>query len=125
MPYRPLTLLPIAPLPQPPALPARWQCDLADDGLAWTPGVFDLFGLERGRRLDRREVIALYTPESRERLERLRTHAIRTGGSFTIEAEIVRPDGTPRRFLLTADTLMRGGRVTHLYGTKTDITDAA
>jgi PAS domain S-box-containing protein len=117
------------PLPQPSwiveapvPLAARWSCDLAGDVLCWTPGVFDLFGIAPGTRLDRREVVEFYTPESRALMERLRAQAIAERGSFTMEAELRRADGTTRRMLLSADTLVRGGRVTHLHGIKQDIT---
>src|SRR3546814_3977452 len=61
-------------------------------------------------------------PESRALLDRLRSEAIATCGSFTFEAEIRRPNGTPRWMRVTADIVERNGRATHLYGTKLDIT---
>ncbi len=105
-----------------PSIPWRWECDLSDDSLRWTPGVFDLFGIPGGKRLERRAVTAMYTPESRNELERLRRAAIAECGSFTFEAEIVRPDGDTRWMRVTADTHVRNGRATHLYGLKQDIT---
>jgi PAS domain-containing protein len=104
------------------ALPAAWECDLADDSLRWSPGVFDLFGLPRGASVRRSDVVRQYTPESRAELDRLRSHAIATCGSFTFEAEIIRPDGTPCWIRIMADVVMQGGRATHLYGSKQDIT---
>ncbi|URW74417.1 PAS domain-containing protein [Sphingomonas donggukensis] len=104
------------------SLPAAWQCDLADDSLTWAPGVFALFGVPREHRLDRREIVAMYAPESRTMLDYLRSHAIATCGSFTFEARIVRADGAERWMRLTADTAHAGGRATHLYGLKQDIT---
>jgi PAS domain-containing protein len=105
-----------------PALPAAWERDLADESLRWAPGVFDLFGLERSASLRRDDVVRQYTPESRARLDRLRSHAIATCGSFTFEAEIRRPDGTPRWMRIVADVVARDGHATHLYGSKQDIT---
>jgi PAS domain-containing protein len=105
-----------------PALPAAWECDLADDSLRWAPGVFDLFGLERGGVLRREDVVLQYMPESRALLDRLRSHAIATCGSFTFEAEIRRPDGDLRWIRIAADVVARDGRATHLYGTKQDVT---
>lgn len=106
----------------PPALAAAWECDLADDSLRWAPGVFDLFGLERGAALRREEVVLLYAPESRAMLDHLRGHAIATCGSFTFEAEIRRPCGDLRWIRIAADVVARDGRATHLYGTKQDVT---
>ena len=105
-----------------PTLPARWRCDLQDDRLTWAPDVFDLFGIDRTTKLDRREIVEMYDDESRDMLERLRSRAIATAGSFTLEAWIVRPSGERRWMQVAADTLAVGGRVTHLSGTKRDIT---
>jgi PAS domain S-box-containing protein len=106
-----------------PSLPSAWQCDLADDSLTWGAGVFDLFGIARDTRLERQATVAMYSDHSRAMLEKLRSHAIATGGSFTFEARIVRPSGEKRWMRVTADTVVSGGRVTHLYGMKQDITD--
>lgn len=103
-------------------LPAAWECDLDGDVLRWAPGVYDLFGLPHGCQISRDDIVAMYAPESRARLAQLRSHAIATCGSFTFEAHILRPDGTPRWMRVTADVLCRDGRATHLYGAKLDIT---
>lgn len=105
-----------------PSIPAIWQCDLATEELSWSGGVFDLFGIARGTKMDRRATLQLYAPESRERLERLRQTAIDTGGSFTFEAQITRPTGEPRWMRLCADVQRKNGRSVILYGTKQDIT---
>lgn len=105
------------------ALPAAFQCDLSDDSLTWSPGVFDLFGIPNGTRIDRREIVLMYEEESRELLERLRSAAIRDCGSFTFEAQIRRVDGALRWMRVTADVMSRAGRATHLYGAKQDISD--
>jgi PAS domain-containing protein len=103
-------------------LPAAWRCDLADDSLIWSNGVFDLFGIPQATRIDRREVVALYSDESRDLLERLRSEAIASLGSFTFEARIRRLDGDWRWIRVTADVLPKGGRATQLFGIKQDIT---
>src|SRR3546814_13344971 len=53
-------------------LPAAWECDLNGDVLTWAPGVFDLFGLPRGCPISRCDTAAMYAPESRALLDRLR-----------------------------------------------------
>lgn len=104
------------------ALPVAWECDLADESLRWAPGVFDLFGLPRGAAIKRSEVVLQYLPDSRAELERLRSHAIATCGSFTFEAQIRSFDGALRWIRIAADVVSRDGRATHLYGTKQDVT---
>lgn len=100
-----------------------WTCNLADGALGWTPIVYDLFGLSPADRLDRRETVALYDEESRATMERLRADAIAHARPFTMEAQIVRPDGTPRWMRLSVDVIRENGRTTRLFGLKQDITD--
>jgi PAS domain S-box-containing protein len=102
---------------------ARWQCDLSDDSLSWSDGVYDLFGLERGAPVTREAVVAMYSAESREELRRLREVAIAERGSFTFEAKIRRPDGQLRWMRVTADVAVEDGVPRYLYGTKIDVTD--
>lgn len=107
-----------------PLLPAAWECDLIDERLTWSPGVFALFGLDPATPVRRSDVVKLYAPESLAELERLRGDAIATGGSFTFEAWIRRGDsGDMRRIRIVADTVMRDGRAVLLYGQKFDITN--
>ena len=105
-----------------PPMPAAWECDLSDDSLRWTRGVYELFGAPEGARIDRRDIVELYDAESRALLERLRARAIAECGSFTFEARIRRYDGAWRWMRVTADVEVRNGRATHLYGLKQDIT---
>lgn len=103
-------------------LPASWECDLTNDALRWSPGVFDLFGIPRGVQVDRREVVEMYVGESRTSLDRLRADAIANRGSFTFDAQIRRPDGVLRWIRVTADVQCENGRAVLLYGTKQDVT---
>lgn len=100
-----------------------WTCDLGDGALGWTQGVYELFGLSPDGRLDRRETVQLYDEESRETMERLRADAIAQARGFTMEAQIVRPDGTRRWMRLSADVVKDNHRITRLFGLKQDITD--
>lgn len=104
-------------------LQASWQCDLRDDSLSWSDGVYDLFGLERGTPVTRADIVAMYSAESREELRRLRETAIAECGSFTFEAKIRRPDGQLRWMRVTADVMVDNGVPRYLYGTKIDVTD--
>lgn len=102
---------------------AAWQCDLRDDSLTWSEGVYDLFGLPRGCALDRDAIVAMYLPESQAELARLRSAAIAACGSFTFEAQIRRADGAVRWMRITADVVTENGVARYLYGTKIDVTD--
>lgn len=100
----------------PPA--TAWQCDLADETLTWGDGVFDLFGIPRGARVDRREIVAMYDDASRGQLERCRRRAIATGTSFTLDARIRTLAGEWRWMRIKATTQLRGGKAVRLYGKK-------
>ncbi|WP_206240529.1 GGDEF domain-containing protein [Novosphingobium terrae] len=100
-----------------------WSCELADTALSWTPAVFELFGFSPEHRLDRREAVEFYAEESRAMMERLRAEALTHARPFTMEAQIMRADGTQRWMRLTADVMRENGRITHLYGLKQDITE--
>lgn len=104
-------------------LQARWECDLSDDSLSWSDGVYDLFGLERGAPVQREDILAMYSAESREELRRLREAAIAECGSFTFEAKIRRRDGELRWMRVTADVAVEDGVARYLYGTKIDVTE--
>ncbi|OHT22062.1 hypothetical protein BHE75_04084 [Sphingomonas haloaromaticamans] len=99
-----------------------WQCDLADNGLRWSPTVYDLFGLPRGAGLLRPEIVALYCEPSRAAMERLRAHAIRHRRGFTIDVEILPARRRSRWMRLVAAPICEGGRTVRLHGLKRDVT---
>lgn len=99
-----------------------WECDLRDDTLMWTSGVYDLFGIPHGSRLDRREILVMYDDESREAMERMRMDAIKRQRGFSLDARIIRADGQKGWMRLTAGVVSSGGRAARLYGMKQDIT---
>jgi PAS domain-containing protein len=101
-----------------------WECDLRDNALSWTDGVYDLFGLPRGAALDRDEVVALYAEPSRSAMERLRAHAVKHRRGFTLDAEIVPATGPRKWMRLIAAPVCIGSRVVRLHGIKQDVTAA-
>lgn len=101
-----------------------WQCELASEALTWSDGVFELFGIAPGTRIDRREILLFYDEQSRAILERVRAEAVARCGSFTLEARIIRLDGAARWMRITADAAAgSGGRPRLLHGTKQDVSD--
>ena len=99
-----------------------WECDLAADRLTWTPGVYDLFDLPRGSRVERRRVVDLYEETSRASMEALRAEAVQTGAPFSLDARIVTACGEPRWMRLSTAVALRDGQPNRLFGTKQDIT---
>lgn len=99
-----------------------WSCDLDNDRLIWTDGVFDLFGLPADIRIERADALPIYSAQSRESLDLMRAYAIRHRRGFTLDARLDRSDGTVRWMRLTTNILCEGGRARRLFGTKEDIT---
>lgn len=96
-----------------------WECDLKDDSLTWSGGVFDIFGLPRGTPITRQETVAYYCEESRARMERLRSYSIKHRRGFTLDVQI-RPaaGGKDRWMRLIGVPVCESGRVTRLHGLK-------
>lgn len=95
-----------------------WECDLADNGLTWSGGVYDIFGLPRGVHISREESLTFYTESSRAKMERLRSYAIRHKRGFTLDAEIYPGVGGRRWMRLIAAPVCDEGRAVRLHGLK-------
>jgi len=97
---------------------ACWECDLADNSLTWSGGVYDIFGLQRNARITRDECVSFYSERSRAIMERLRSEAIRNQNGFTMDAEIHPVVGDVRWMRLIAAPVFEDGRVVRLQGVK-------
>jgi PAS domain-containing protein len=96
-----------------------WECDLADNQLTWTAGVYDIFGLPHAAQITRQEALSLYCEESRAALERLRSYSIAQGQSFVLDAQIRPASGEPQRWMrLIGAPVLEGGRTVRLHGLK-------
>jgi PAS domain-containing protein len=95
-----------------------WECNLSDNRLTWSGGVFDIFGLPRGAQVSRDETVALYCEPSRAAMERLRAHAIKHRRGFTLDVEINPATGGRRWMRLIAAPVCKGGIAVRLHGLK-------
>lgn len=95
-----------------------WECDLSDNSLVWSGGVYDLFGFPRGAAVTREESLACYREHSRSLLERLRAYAIRHRRGFTVDVEIEPAAGERRSVRLIGAPVCEGGQVVRLHGLK-------
>ena len=115
-----------APVPATGALPEElaeqgvglWSCDLSDNSLTWSWGVYDIFGIPRGTSVRREEAVALYSDGSRAAMESLRAYAIKHRRGFTLDAELRPAQGGPRWMRLIAVPVCDGRRVVGLHGAK-------
>ena len=95
-----------------------WECDLDDQSLIWSGGVYDIFGIPRGTDVKRDRAVSLYCAESREAMERLRAYAIRHRRGFTLDAQIQPAFGGRRWMRIIAAPVCEGDRVVRLHGLK-------
>ena len=97
-----------------------WECDLADNSLIWSGGVFDIFGLPRGAPVSRAEALGFYCEPSRSAMERLRSYAIQRRCGFTLDVEIAPAVGERRSMRLIGAPVCdpQSGDVMRLHGLK-------
>jgi PAS domain-containing protein len=95
-----------------------WECDLSDNSLTWSGGVYDIFGLPRDTKISREESVAYYLEESRAKMERLRAYSIKHRRGFTLDVEIRAAIGECRRMRLIAAPICAADRAVRLHGLK-------
>lgn len=95
-----------------------WECDLSDNSLVWSGGVYDIFGLPRGAQVSREKAIVFYSERSRAALERLRAHAIRHKRGFTLDAEICPAVGGSRWMRVIGVPIYENNIAVRLHGLK-------
>jgi len=95
-----------------------WECDLSDNSLTWSGGVYDIFGLPREAQVSRDESVAYYCEESRAKMERLRAHSIKHRRGFTLDVEIRSAIGENRWVRLIGAPVCIAGRTVRLHGLK-------
>jgi PAS domain-containing protein len=95
-----------------------WECDLSDNSLVWSGGVYDIFGLPRGVRITREEMVGFYCEDSRAKMERLRSYSIRHNRGFTLDVQIRAAVGETRWTRLIGVPHWEGNRALRLHGLK-------
>ena len=96
-----------------------WECDLADNRLTWTAGVYDIFGLPQAGLVSRDEALGLYCEESRAVMERLRSYSIDNCCAFVVDAQIRPATGEGTRWMrLVGAPVLLDRHCTHLHGLK-------
>ncbi|GLQ09799.1 hypothetical protein GCM10007913_17310 [Devosia yakushimensis] len=100
-----------------------WECDLSDNSLTWSNGVYDLFEFPVGSVVTREETLRCYSDASREAMERARAKAIAECSDFSLDAEITTVKGRRRWMRLTGTVETRNGVATRIFGMKQDITE--
>jgi hypothetical protein len=94
-----------------------WECDLPDNALSWSGGVYELFEIPRGTVVSRDVALGRYAEGSRSILDRLRAGAIRNRSGFTLDAELALPAGPSWIRIIAAPDIVNG-QVVRLHGLK-------
>jgi PAS domain S-box-containing protein len=102
-----------------------WEWDPATDTVKWSDELYRLAGRDpAGPAVSYADHPGLYTPESWARLRTAVEETLRTGRPFTLDLEMVLPDGRTRWLLARGEGLRDGeGRVVRMRGTVHDITE--
>ena len=102
-----------------------WQWNPKTDQVVWSTELYRIAG--RDPALPPPvfgEQTHLYTPESWDRLKHAIAEALRTGAPYTLDLEMIRPDGSTRWVTDRGEVLRDGaGRIARLRGTAQDITE--
>ncbi len=99
-----------------------WECTLPDEKLTWTDVVYELFDLAPGTPLNREDILALYSKEKADELNRLRTEAIANKSGFTFDADVMTAKGNRRWIRITATVECDNDIPVRIFGLKQDIT---
>lgn len=99
-----------------------WECDLANETLSWTDGVYALFGLKHGSGIYRSAILDLYEERSRREMNQLRSKAISTGQGFALDCRIKAANGEKRWMRLIVGVSHEHGRPIRIFGSKQDVT---
>ncbi|WP_199093491.1 diguanylate cyclase [Bosea sp. ASV33] len=105
-----------------PAAIGAWECNLANESLSWTDGVYDLFGLQRGSTIQRSSILDLYEAGSRSEMNRMRSGIIRNGGAFSLDCRIRTASNERRWMRLIVGVGHQNGRPLRIFGSKQDVT---
>jgi PAS domain S-box-containing protein len=102
-----------------------WEWDPATDTVKWSEELYRLAGRNpAGPAVSYANHPSLYTPESWARLQAAVEEALRTRRPYTLDLEMVLPDGRTRWLLARGEALSNAeGRVVLLRGTVQDITE--
>ncbi|GAA3893943.1 hypothetical protein GCM10022276_11430 [Sphingomonas limnosediminicola] len=95
-----------------------WECDLSDNALTWSGGVYDLFGLPRDADVSREQAASYYCEDSRAKMESLRAHSIKHQRGFTLDVQISTAANQNRWMRLIAVPVCNGDRAIALHGLK-------
>jgi PAS domain S-box-containing protein len=102
-----------------------WEWIVKTDTVTWSEELYHIAGRDpRDPAPNYKEHAQLYTPESWRRLQSAVERALKTGMSYELDLQMIRPDGTTRWIAARGEAERdMTGRITRLRGTGQDITE--
>lgn len=103
-----------------------WDWSLADDQIAWSDGLLEIFGLSReGFETTYDRALGRVYPDDREQVRRAIDQAIAKRSSFTLEFRAIRADGRVRVLRTFGEVAVDDhGEAVRIVGVAQDITEA-
>jgi PAS domain S-box-containing protein len=103
---------------------ARWEWQVLNDRVNWSPELFEIYGLEpREFRPSYDAYVQRVHPLDRKRIQMIVAQALRDGKPFDFEHRVLRPDGTERLVSAHGEVERdQHGRVVRMWGVTRDIT---
>ena len=103
---------------------ARWEWQVLNDRVNWSPELFEIYGLEpREFRPSYDAYVQRVHPLDRKRIQMIVAQALRDGRPFDFEHRVLRPDGSERVVSAHGEVERdQHGRVVRMWGVTRDIT---
>jgi len=102
----------------------HWELFLDTNEVKWSPGGYQIHGVEEGVSFDKASGISFYAPHERERIALTLNHAIETGESFCEDFEFKNFQGEDLWVRSSGRTVKdKNGNIVKLVGTLQDITN--
>lgn len=102
-----------------------WHWNPRTDAVTWSAELYRIAGRDPALPAPRyEEQMNLYSPESWKRMQQCVAEALATGATYTLDLELIRPDGSTRWIMDHGEAIRdESGRVICLRGTAQDITE--
>jgi PAS domain S-box-containing protein len=102
-----------------------WSCDLKRDHVEWSDQLLKIFGIARQDFTGKVEQFMSFVhPDDRDKVQDSIDAALRSGGSFSYEERIVRPDGAVRHLQTTGEVVRdKNGVPIRMLGICLDVTE--
>ena len=101
-----------------------WEWDIAGDTIVWSDELCRIYGVQQAAQHSFECYVQLVHPDDRALVQELVHEAFSTGGSFSFEHRLIRPDGDVRSMLARGEVMMGpNGAPLRMLGTGQDITE--